>query len=215
MTKVRSLQILVYIIFGSLFFQGLVTGGWKAFKEGYGDVVNTSDSSFRNSEPIGIVIDGRYLTHNAAGNLKIADKYLFEDVNITANLRVNGDKVDTPYLVTGANWILTLVLFFIICKVAYNVNSVIKKVVDNSMFDWNCVKLIRNIGFLLLTYTLGDFIRQQISYYEQSLIIQAPLKVINTSEFDFGTLMMAVLVFIIAEAFKQGARLKEEQSLII
>jgi hypothetical protein len=215
MTKVRSLQILVYIIFGSLFFQGLLSGGWRAFKEGYGDVVNVSDSSFRQSDPISTVIDGRYLTHNAAGNLKIADKYLFEDVNITASLRVNSDKVSTPYLATGAKWILSLVLFFIICKVAYNVNNVIKKVVDNSMFDWDCVKIIRNIAFLLLIYTLGDFILQQVSYYEQSLLIQAPLKAINTSEFDFGTLMMAILVFIIAEAFKQGARLKEEQSLII
>jgi hypothetical protein len=83
------------------------------------------------------------------------------------------------------------------------------------MFQLECIKQIKNIGILLLTYSLVDFGYQLITYYEQKLLIHSPLKVINTSSFDFVALIIAILVFIIAEAFKQGAKLKEDQALTI
>jgi hypothetical protein len=62
---------------------------------------------------------------------------------------------------------------------------------------------------------LADYAGQQVSYQVLIAKLHVPLKIINTSAFNFGTLVFAILVFILAEAFKQGARLKEEQELTI
>jgi hypothetical protein len=215
MKKIRSLQIMVYIVFGALLLKGFIAGGLDAFKEGYGDVKNISDSNFRQSEAMPAVIDGSILTHNDDGKLKINDKYLLENVNITADLRVNSDKVATPYVLTGLKWVFSFVLFIVVIKVAININRVIRQIADGTMFNRDCIKLISNIGMLLLLFSLVDFAQQQLAYYEQFLLTQGGLKVVNISTFDFGSLIIAILVFIIAEAFKQGAKLKEEQALII
>ncbi len=215
MKKIRSLQIMVYIVFGALLLKGLIAGGLEGFKEGYGDVKNVSDGSFRQSEVMPAVFDGSILTHNDEGKIKISDKYLLENVNITADLRVNTDKVAIPYVLTGLKWIFSLALFIIVIKVAVNTNRVIKQIADGTMFDRACIKVISNTGMLLLLFSLVDFAQQQLAYYQQSILTQGGLKVVNVSTFDFGSLIMAILVFIIAEAFKQGAKLKEEQALII
>lgn len=215
MKKIRSLQIIVYIVFGALLLKGLIAGGLEGFKEGYGDVKNVSDGSFRQSEVMPAVFDGSILTHNDEGKIKISDKYLLENVNITADLRVNTDKVAIPYVLTGLKWIFSLALFIIVIKVAVNTNRVIKQIADGTMFDRACIKVISNTGMLLLLFSLVDFAQQQLAYYQQSILTQGGLKVVNVSTFDFGSLIMAILVFIIAEAFKQGAKLKEEQALII
>ncbi|MDN3579718.1 DUF2975 domain-containing protein [Mucilaginibacter flavus] len=215
MKKIRSLQIMVYIVFGALLLKGLIAGGLEGFKEGYGDVKNVSDGSFRQSEVMPAVFDGSVLTHNDEGKIKISDKYLLENVNITADLRVNTDKIAIPYVLTGLKWIFSLALFIIVIKVAVNTNRVIKQIADGTMFNRACIKVISNTGMLLLLFSLVDFAQQQLAYYQQSILTQGGLKVVNVSTFDFGSLIMAILVFIIAEAFKQGAKLKEEQALII
>jgi hypothetical protein len=47
------------------------------------------------------------------------------------------------------------------------------------------------------------------------MLIQLPLKIINTSAYNFSIALLAIFIFIIAEVFKQGGKLKEQQDLTI
>ncbi|MDB5285420.1 MAG: hypothetical protein JWR05_369, partial [Mucilaginibacter sp.] len=60
-----------------------------------------------------------------------------------------------------------------------------------------------------------DYAYQWLSFAEQSMLIQLPLKVINTSAYNFSIALLAIFIFIIAEVFKQGGKLKEQQDLTI
>jgi len=215
MKKIRSLQILVYLVFGSFVLRAVAIGALQGLKEGYGDALSMNDDSFRQGTAINTVINGNYLTNTTNGELKIGDKYILENVRIMGDMRVNHNKVDTPYIAVALKWILILGITIMAGMVAYNINRVIKKISDGSMFDRDCIKLISNVGALLTFLSLADYAYQQLSYLEQSQLIQAPLRVINTTAFDYSSFICAILAFIIAEAFKQGARLKEEQSLVI
>jgi hypothetical protein len=215
MTKVKSLQLLVYIVFGLLVLDSAGKGAWTGFKEGYGDAMNEKGNSYRQGPPLHVALDGNYFTRQESGKLKIDDKYIVEDAVVNADVRVNHDKIVQPYVSTGLSLIVMFSMVIIISVIAINVNAIIKQIAEGSMFDWKCIKLIRRTGMLLLLYILADYGYQQLDYLQQVQQVHEPLKVINTATFDFTTLILVILIFIIAEAFKQGARLKEEQALVI
>ncbi len=70
-------------------------------------------------------------------------------------------------------------------------------------------------GVLLIIYAIANYLYQQGSYLKSKYLVNPPFSVLNGSAFSFELLMCGLLVLIVAEAFKQGARLKEEQDLTI
>ncbi len=217
MKKVKSLQLLVYLVFGLLVLNHSAAGFLKGFKEGFEDGRHEKqkDSNYRGDPALHVALAGNYFTPQQSKDLKIDDKYMLEDIVVNADVRVNHDKVDPAYVTTWLSIIAMFGVLIIMLLIALRVNAVIKQIVEGNMFEWKCIKLIRNTGVLMLLYIIVDFAYQQFDYMQQVKQIGEPLKVINTSTFDFTTLILAILVFIVAEAFKQGARLKEEQSLVI
>ena len=215
MKKIRRLQVLVYIAFGLFFIQNGAVDALRGFKEGVRDGMGLKSSGFTQGSTLHPVIDGSFITHQTDGELRIGDDYIMGDINITSEVRVNADKLVTPWIIRVTTIVLMLSLIIIMGKMAYTINRIIQNIAEGNMFQLECIKQIKNIGILLLTYSLVDFGYQLITYYEQKLLIHSPLKVINTSSFDFVALIIAILVFIIAEAFKQGAKLREDQALTI
>jgi hypothetical protein len=215
MKKVRALQILVYIVFGLFIFQNMAAGAWQGFKDGYNDAGGENGPSAFHGLPLLATIDGSFITQKTGGELKIGDNYTLKNIIVNGDININHDNIATPWLLTIIKISLMILIVVIMIRVAYTINKVIVKIVEGVMFEAECIKLIKNTGMMLLIYTLADYAWQQAGYHLLVTQLNRSLKIINTSRFDFAALMFAILVFIIAEAFKQAARLKEEQTLTI
>jgi hypothetical protein len=98
---------------------------------------------------------------------------------------------------------------------AKTINKIIIMIYKGTTFSDLCINYIRKTGMLMLMYSLADYAWQWLEYAEQTMLIRSPLKVVNTSAFNFEILLTAIFIFIIAEAFKQGGILKAEQELTI
>ncbi|SDE26286.1 Protein of unknown function [Mucilaginibacter pineti] len=215
MKKIQSLQLLVYVAFGLLFIQDGALDAWQGFKDGLTDVVNINGETVSHGPPLQTVFDGSFITHKPGADLKVGNNYILQNITISSDVWVDDKRVDTHYLITGLQVSLTFVVLFVMIAIAYTTNKVIRNISEGTMFEFKCVKQIKNIGLLLMLYALLDFAYQQVTYHQQVLMIHAPLKVLNASAFNFSALILAILLFIIAEAFKKGARLKDELSLTI
>jgi hypothetical protein len=215
MKKVRALQILVYIVFGLFVFQNMATDMWQGFKDGYNDGMGTTDGTKRYGPTLQATIDGGFISQKNNGEMKIGDDYTLKNIIINSDIVVNNDNISAAWSLNMIEIGLVLITTVIVIRIAYLINKVIVNIVEGTLFEPQCIKLIKSTGMLLLVFTLTDYIGQQVSYQVLIAKLHVPLKIINTTTFNFGTLVFAILVFILAEAFKQGARLKEEQALII
>jgi hypothetical protein len=215
MKKVRALQILVYIVFGLFVFQNMATDMWQGFKDGYNDGMGTTDGTKRYGPTLQATIDGGFISQKNNGEMKIGDDYTLKNIIINSDIVVNNDNISAAWSLNMIEIGLVLITTVIVIRIAYLINKVIVNIVEGTLFEPQCIKRIKATGMLLLVFTLTDYIGQQVSYQVLIAKLHVPLKIINTSTFNFGTLVFAILVFILAEAFKQGARLKEEQALTI
>jgi hypothetical protein len=215
MKKVRALQILVYIVFGLFVFQNMATDMWQGFKDGYNDGMGTTDGTKRYGPTLQATIDGGFISQKNNGEMKIGDDYTLKNIIINSDIVVNNDNISAAWSLNMIEIGLVLITTVIVIRIAYLINKVIVNIVEGTLFEPQCIKRIKATGMLLLVFTLTDYIGQQVSYQVLIDKLHVPLKIINTSTFNFGTLVFAILVFILAEAFKQGARLKEEQALTI
>jgi len=215
MKKVRALQILVYIVFGLFVFQNMAADMWQGFKDGWNDGMGTTSDVKRYGPTLKATIDGSFISQKNNGEMKIGENYTLKNIIIDSDIVVNNDNISANWLLSVLDIGLVIIITVIVIRIAYLINKVIANIVEGTLFEPRCIKLIKNTGILLLLFTLADYAGQQVSYQVLIAKLHVPLKIINTSAFNFGTLVFAILVFILAEAFKQGARLKEEQELTI
>lgn len=215
MKKVRALQILVYVVFGLFVFQNMAADVWQGFKDGYNDGSAESSGTARFGPTLKATIDGSFISQKDNGEMKMGENYTLKNIIINSDIVVNNDNISAAWPLSALEIGLLLVISVIAIRIAQLINKVIINIVNGALFEPQCIKLIKSTGMLLLLFTLVDYIEQQVSYQVLIAKLHVSLKIINTSSFNLGTLIFAILVFILAEAFKQGARLKEEQALTI
>ena len=217
MKQIRTLQILVYILFGLYLLQNLGADMYKGFTEGYND-----GYSKLNGKPAdkGTLVPNVTLNKNAFFNqanlpFVLAGKYTIENLSLSADVRIKDDSTDPPLWFTLLYAALMLIYLYVFFVIANAINKVLVMIYKGAMFDYTCIKLLRKAGMLLLIFSLIDYAGQWLSYTEQKMMIMPPLKAINTTAYDFSIALVAIFIFIIAEAFKHGGKLKEEQELTI
>lgn len=219
MRKIRTLQILVYITFALFFLQNYAPSLYRGFTDGWADAINDTNNGLNAHTPSGQALDavlqGNIIPGTKNDTLRIGKDYLLRDINVTADIRVVDASGKTPEWLKVCRVLLAFLMIRVLLYMASFCNRVIVDIYNGKMFEPQCIKLIRKIGVRLIIYAVADFAYQWTDYIKQTILIHAPLKVINTVEFDFGLLLGAMLIFILAEAFKQGGKLKEEQELTI
>lgn len=215
MKKVRALQILVYIVFALFVFQNIAADAWQGFKDGFNEGMQMPDGAKSYGPTLQATIDGSFISQKSNGEMKIGEDYTLKNIFISSDIVVNNDSISAGWPLKVIEIALILLITIIVIRIAYLINKVIINIVNGALFEPECIKLIKNTGVLLLLFTLVDYAGQQVSYQVLMAKLHLPLKIVNTSQFNFGTLVFAILVFILSEAFKQGARLKEEQALTI
>ena len=215
MKKVRALQILVYIVFALFVFQNIAADAWQGFKDGFNEGMQMPDGAKRYGPTLQATIDGSFISQKSNGEMKIGEDYTLKNIFISSDIVVNNDSISAAWPLKVIEIALILIITIIAIRIAYLINKVIINIVNGALFEPECIKLIKKTGVLLLLFTLVDYAGQQVSYQVLMAKLHLPLKIVNTSQFNFGALVFAILVFILSEAFKQGARLKEEQALTI
>jgi hypothetical protein len=217
MTKIKALQILVYITFGLFILQNGVRDAYRGFKDGYEDGAYAARHANKQRGPLIMnTFNGDLLTHNSHGNFKVDNSYTLQNVTINAEIRLNPGADTTPLWLDAIYATFVFGVLVVLIIMAITINKVIVKIANGTMFDEQCIKLIRRTASLLLTYSIADYIYQRLSYYKDSRLVHAPfLSVADTASFNFQILLCAIMVFIIAETFKQAARIKQEQDLTI
>jgi hypothetical protein len=216
MEKVRLLQIAVYIVFTALFFQNAAAGFYKGFKEGFSNGVedNTKPGGMITVIPAA-VIDARLLHGDIDGKMLLNNNYKLEDIGINADIRVNSKLANPPWWLSAFDVALVVGNFLILLRLSIIMSVIIFNIYTYSIFNKKAVGLIRQTGFLLIIYSIADYLFQQETFLKSKYLVNPPVTILNTSDFNFELLMCGLLVLIVAEAFKQGVQLKEEQELTI
>jgi hypothetical protein len=216
MKKIRLLQGAVFIVFAALILQVAAVDIYKGFMEGVSDgIENKANPEITTSLIPSAVIDARLINAGKDGTRQLNNNYRLENISINADIRVNDKLVKTPWWLTLFQVIIDVVIFILLVRLCYMVYIIIFNIYINAIFNKRSVSLVRQTGVLLIIYPVADYLSQQETYLKSKSLLNAPITVINASEFNFVLLLCGLLVLILAEAFKQGAKLKEEQEFTI
>jgi hypothetical protein len=218
MKQIRTLQILVYIVFVLLLIQNLAGSIYTGAIDGWNAAGSTIDGkSVAHGRLLpGVVLDNKLVTNNATGELKAGKNYTLSNINVSADIRLEKPQEnETPFWFDLIKFVIVALECGVLFKIVRSINDVIKLIAQNEMFSEKCIGLVRTTGTFILAFPSLDYAFEWISYFEHKLILGGKLNVVNTASFSFEILLLAIFVFIIAEAFKQGAKLKEQQDLTI
>jgi hypothetical protein len=220
MKKIRLLQIAIYIAFAALFLQDAAPAAYKGFIEGYNDGYDhahnaNSPTAVKTMLLPSVTIDPAALIAVKNDKVLVNKDYSLENVSISADIRVKDDLAQPPWWFITAQVIVVLTILYLLFKIAYIINNIIYNIYRGTMFRAEVIKPMRKMGILLILYFVADYIFEQLSYLESSMLINSPFKTLNTSAFNFEALICGLLVLIIADAFKEAVQLKEEQELTI
>ena len=216
MKKIRSLQILVYVVFGLLILQNSARDAYKGFMDGANWEYDRNGDRIKENKHLPYVyLDGSLFTHKTDTTVRIGSAYTLENINIISDIKVSQDIIKVPWWFDIIKILLVAFIVLLLFKMAKTVNKIIIMIYKGTTFNELCINHIRKTGMLMLMYSLADYAWQRLEYAEQTMLIRSPLKVVNTSAFNFEILLIAIFIFIIAEAFKQGGILKAEQELTI
>lgn len=209
MKKIKALQFLVYVAFGLFVLLPIIQA---VGDKNDGNYIHYARKP--HTQTMLVTLNGNFIANQPDGRLQVNADYTLQNTRVKATVLVN-KQVRVPLWLSGIIFILAVTLLAIVWFIALSINKIIVRIAGGTTFDEACINLIRKTASLLLMHALVDYAYQRMVYLKESLLIHPPLTIVNTSTFSFPVLICAILVFIIAEAFKQGSRLKEEQELTI
>ncbi|MBD1392298.1 DUF2975 domain-containing protein [Mucilaginibacter glaciei] len=218
MKKVRALQILVYVVFGLLIIQNEGGALYKGFVEGFNPVSYTSNGDrVQNGLLLPyVLLDHNLVTHNINNELKINAGYTLSNITVVADISLDKKTANlSPQWFAPVKFLLIALTLQVLYTIAKTINQIIKSIYQDDMFSEHCIKLIRKTGIYIITYSLVDYIYSWLTYAERKILLGSTLVSVNNTSFSFEAVLLAIFVFIIAEAFKQGAKLREQQELTI
>jgi len=216
MKNIRTLQILVYIVFALLLLQNVAGDIYQGAVDGFNQ--QYSDKGARETATRvlpHVALDGSSFTGGKDTVLQAGNAYSVQNINVSADVTYDTKLVKTPWWFEWALAALVIFVAVLLFRMAYNINKVLGMIYKGNMFHADCYVLLRNTAALMLMFTLADYAYERFSYVQHTYIVLPPLKALDTASFNFGALLLAIFIFIIAEVFKRGSDLKEEQDLTI
>ncbi len=130
----------------------------------------------------------------------------------SGSLAVRGSK---PYLL-GLMWLVVIIWLAVLAYIVYNLKSVFNNLSSGNPFERKNIVYIRNIGFTLLA---GELVVWLIFFiinliYKESFTLSAGKMDMGTNP-NIVTIFTGLIILVIAEIFRTGAILREEQELTI
>jgi len=222
MKKVRFLQATVWLVFAVLLAFIVVVPFYKGYiKDSSGSNESNTKPEINMSLLPGAVLDVRSIDNMRSidnfkdEEMRINDNYQLENISIHADIKVNTQSIKTPWWLSIYDLLIAIVMFLLLLRLSVILTAIIFNIYSYSIFNKGTVSQFRQIGLLLIIYSGVDYISQQEIFLKSKYLINSPLTIINTSSYDSVLFLCSLLVFIVAEAFKQGAQLQEQQELTI
>ncbi|TSD66945.1 DUF2975 domain-containing protein [Inquilinus sp. KBS0705] len=216
MKRIRLLQILVYVVFALLVLKDIAPDAYRGAIDGWNDGYRSMDATPHHSRLLShVALDGASFTGKKDTVLKAGTDYSVQNISVVGDVRLNPDVVNTPWWFDVVMVALAIFILILLIRIVRNINKVLVIIYKGTMFNEACSIVLRDVGIALVLYSIANYAFERLNYIEKTYLVLPPLKAIDTSTFDLGAVLMAIFVFIIAEVFKQGSRLKEEQDLTI
>ena len=218
MKQIRTLQILVYIVFVLLLIQNMAGSIYTGAVDGWNAVGRTVDGKDVKQGRLlpDVLLDSKLVTNNNSGEFKVCENYTLSDINVLADIRLEKpEENQTPFWFDLIKFVIVGFECGVLIKIVRSINDVIKLISQNELFSEQCIGLVRTTGIFILAFPFLDYAFEWISYFERKLLLGDKLTVVNKASFSFEILLLAIFAFIIAEAFKQGSKIKQEQDLTI
>jgi hypothetical protein len=108
MKKIRSLQILVYIVFGLIVLQNAGVAIYEGVKEGFTDAINDEYTS-KGMLISYVTLDKSLYLNNADTSLISGNKYTIQNIHLGADVRINKDFIETPWWFKIVKVVLVLI----------------------------------------------------------------------------------------------------------
>ena len=165
MKKVRLLQVAVFVVFAALILQVAAVDFYKGFMEGVSDgIENKANPEITTTLIPSTVIDARLIKGSKDEKMQLNNNYRLENISINADVRVNDKLVKSPWWLTVFQVIIDLVIFILLVRLCYMVYIIIFNIYINAIFNKRSVSLVRQTGFLLIIYSVADYLSQQETY---------------------------------------------------
>ncbi|MEO8886532.1 MAG: DUF2975 domain-containing protein [Mucilaginibacter sp.] len=108
----------------------------------------------------------------------------------------------------------TLLIFAVVSIITYQLKAIFSNLSKNQPFNELTIVRIRNIAFILMAYSVLQWLGN--IYITQMFIRNFNWRYTElTYSFNFSCLFMGIILIVVAEIFKIGASLEEEQKLTI
>ena len=121
-----------------------------------------------------------------------------------------------PWWLPVMLWTQLLVGLALLLRIFQHLRRIIERVRGGMPFDAQNAIWMRRIGLLFLVLTLfHGLARFMNSMVVRKGVTASTIGVTGELRLDFGNLLVALIVIALAEVFRRGADLEEEQSLVI
>jgi len=206
MKKNHLLKLATIIAFAAFLFD---IGG-PAFKEGMVDgFQNRHNSTYaKTSNSMPVTVDAKVLLPYI---IKIDASHSLQPLRFDAVLK-NSD--EEAWYLTAINY--TTIFFSVVVMIGmiYHGYKVIKAISNNEAFGNDVIKNLNYLSYYLFAFFVFNGL-YEVFLMQSGKIMAGSIPLVNTIEWHLEFLVGGFVVLLIAQAFKQGSKLQEEQSLTI
>ena len=218
MKRIKTLCVVLLIVFFGSLYQGAVMPFIEGLKYGLAIARYESDTQIKTEEFLLMDVMPKVNDYMEASemNLKTGEQVLIRPNTISIIANTLPDKPVWWMIIQSLNALLTLGLLVLGVWIPFLVVKIINSLQNSEVFDRINLIRINRIGIILLAMGNAGTVIQFISIYmEQFMVDLAHYEFSYARAVDFNALIMGVVVLIMNEVLRIAIEIKEEQDLTI
>jgi hypothetical protein len=207
LTTVVSIAYFTAAIGGTLAL--VVMLGVKVVTSAVGYHSSAGESDFTFGWPVSATLaDADATVQTAWGPMRLVVKHTYAD------LRLPIDAI--PWGVFAIAWLVLAILIGLAVLTLYHLRRIFQRVREGAPFDAQNALRMRTVGWLMLSGAVFQSVMEVVvSLAVRGSIDTGRINVSPWIDVDVMGIFMALVVVTLAEVFRRGAELEDEQSLVV
>jgi Protein of unknown function (DUF2975) len=209
MKKNHLLKLATIIAFAAF----IIDVGGPAFKEGLVDGFQNKyeNPNAKTSNSMPVTVDAKVLLPHSPGIIKIDASHSLQPLRVDAVLK---NSADEAWYLTIINFITVFFSAAVMIGIIFHGYNIIKAISSNEAFSGGVIKNLNYLSYYLFAFFVFNGL-YEIFIMQSGKMMAGSIPLVNTIEWHLEFLVGGFVVLLIAQAFKQGMVLQEEQSLTI
>lgn len=218
MKRLKTLCIILLVVFFASLFQSIVTPFIEGVKYGLAIAKYENDNQMKTDDfpMMDIVPKNNNFMENDERNTKTGEQLLIRPNNISILAHALPDK---PFWWNTSQAIYAIIILTVIgltIWIPFLVISILRSLQNSQVFERKNLKYINRIGIIILSLGIMDTIIQSLNIFmAQSLIDLGNYEFTYSKVVDFNAIIMGIIILIMNEVLKRAIEMKEEQDLTI